>query len=256
MIDPGKPTRRASPAFRMTTLGLKLAKVCSTSLRQMVSPTRWDGGRARCLEDDAHGLTQKLGQRLFGIHLIRAVLAASLRQANALENGVLANDSNIGEALRTNDFGVGFVLHKQGHAFWNQLVLTTVPMVEMRMRHDHRIHALQHILRRHGKLDERIGQMTANRTFKARIGALFRQHGVDQEDLARVADFRRGVADMLHLRRCRGRRRDLGGCVRRYTHYPEGQCERDATKECYGLHVGAPETTLIGSCIVGKLRLP
>jgi len=35
------------------------------------------------------------------------VLAASLRQANALENGVLANDSNIGEALRTNDFGVG-----------------------------------------------------------------------------------------------------------------------------------------------------
>lgn len=124
--------------------------------------------------------------------------AFRLLQADAGELADLAQQAHILEAASPHGVGIFLMLHEQGKVLGDLRFRDIVPVIQMVMGDDHRIHLQQG---RYGQrqLDKGVAKMAVGHAFEAGVAPLGGQHGVDEEAGSCVVDEQGGVANLGNL---------------------------------------------------------
>lgn len=78
------------------------------------------------------------------------MLPSDRGQSDTLKFGWVTKDTNIGEPLGPDKFGIGLMLSEQRDVLRHLGLSRIIPMIEMRMSHDDRIDALHDVIDRLG----------------------------------------------------------------------------------------------------------
>lgn len=132
-----------------------------------------------------------------------AVFALRFDQGDSVEPRLRRQHFHVEESVRPDKVRIALVLNEHFESFGNSFFGDFVVMVQMQMRQDDGVDAVENLFDRHRQLDGRIAQLFAVTQSKRFVAALFGEHRIDQKGLACILKDNGSVSDLLNVHDCK-----------------------------------------------------